>query len=373
MALTDKLAAIGNAIRAKTGRTEKLTLDQMPNEIASIVTGDGTLLPENALNITGNCDYKFSGSSWNWFIDQYKDLITTTDITSADHMFYNSTKTSIPFTIDLEKAKVEYMFDKSQLEQGPKFTGTIRSTGSNNMFYNCNYLKLLDESSTVSLIAAGSLYSNDYRFNYGFKDCYGLNSIPSCYMKLFKGSLKETFMNCYCLGELIGIPIGEKTYSYMNSHKFSGVMDSVCNTFDNCYRLANLTFAPNSGSNCEGETLDLTRNVGYGGASNLMSVYGGIPSDKEVKDDTTYQALKDDPNWYTTMIEYSRYNKTSAVRTINSLPNTSNFLAQDERYAVNIIKFKGASGSATDGGAINTMSEEQIAVATAKGWTVSYV
>lgn len=371
MALTEKLAAIGNAIRAKTGRTEKLTLDQMPNEIASIVTGDGTLLPEDVLNITGNCDYKFYGSSWNWFINQYKDLITTTDITLADHMFYNSTLTSIPFTIDLEKANVNYMFSGSKLNRSPKLTGTIAAIAGY-MFYNCNYLKLLDESSTVSFTSAYG-FSNNYGFNCGFKNCYGLNSIPSCYMKLFKGSLKETFMNCYCLGELIGIPIGEKTYSYMNSHKFSGAMDSVCNTFDNCYRLANLTFAANSGSNCEGETLDLTRNVGYGGAPNLMSAYGGIPSDKEVKDDTTYQALKDDPNWYTTKIEYSRYNKTSAVRTINSLPDTSSFLANDERYAVNIIKFKGESGSATDGGAINTMSEEQIAVATAKGWTVSYV
>ena len=41
MALTDKLSAIGNAIRAKTGKTEMLTLDQMPEEIASIVTGGG--------------------------------------------------------------------------------------------------------------------------------------------------------------------------------------------------------------------------------------------------------------------------------------------------------------------------------------------
>ena len=125
MALTEKLAAIGNAIRAKTGRTEKLTLDQMPNEIASIVTGDGTLLPEDVLNITGNCDYKFYGSSWNWFINQYKDLITTTDITLADHMFYNSTLTSIPFTIDLEKANANYMFGGSKLNRSPKLTGTI--------------------------------------------------------------------------------------------------------------------------------------------------------------------------------------------------------------------------------------------------------
>ena len=40
MALTDKLSAIGDAIRAKTGKTGKLTLDQMPNEIKSITTSE---------------------------------------------------------------------------------------------------------------------------------------------------------------------------------------------------------------------------------------------------------------------------------------------------------------------------------------------
>lgn len=39
MALTDKLTAIANAIRAKTGKTDQMTLAQMPAEIESITTG----------------------------------------------------------------------------------------------------------------------------------------------------------------------------------------------------------------------------------------------------------------------------------------------------------------------------------------------
>lgn len=39
MALTEKLSAIAAAIRAKTGKAEKLSLDQMPNEIAGIDSG----------------------------------------------------------------------------------------------------------------------------------------------------------------------------------------------------------------------------------------------------------------------------------------------------------------------------------------------
>ena len=93
--------------------------------------------------------------------------------------------------------------------------------------------------------------------------------------------------------------------------------------------------------------------------------------DKEVTDDATYQALKNDPDWFTCKVEYNRYNHDSAVETINSLPDTSAYLAANG--GTNIIKFKGAAGSATDGGAINTLTEAEIAVAAAKGWTVSLV
>lgn len=43
MALTNKLSAIGNAIREKTGKTDLLTLDQMPEEIKGIETGSGSV------------------------------------------------------------------------------------------------------------------------------------------------------------------------------------------------------------------------------------------------------------------------------------------------------------------------------------------
>ena len=41
MALTDKLTAIADAIRGKTGKTDGLTLDQMATEIAGIEAGGG--------------------------------------------------------------------------------------------------------------------------------------------------------------------------------------------------------------------------------------------------------------------------------------------------------------------------------------------
>lgn len=59
MALTDKLNAIGDAIREKTGKVDKLTLDEMPTEIASIEGGGTT--PANPviepLSVTENGTY----------------------------------------------------------------------------------------------------------------------------------------------------------------------------------------------------------------------------------------------------------------------------------------------------------------------------
>lgn len=58
MALTDKLSAIADAIRGKTGGTEKLTLDQMPTEIAGIQAGGG----DNPLDYAVSINSMFYGS-----------------------------------------------------------------------------------------------------------------------------------------------------------------------------------------------------------------------------------------------------------------------------------------------------------------------
>ena len=120
------------------------------------------------------------------------------------------------------------------------------------------------------------------------------------------------------------------------------------------------------------QAIDLGYYVGYTDNSNKITANNsGITSSKEVTNATTYQTLKNNPDWFTTNVAYSRYNHDSAVRTINSLPDTSAYLAT--AGGTNTIKFTGAAGSKTDGGAINTLTAEEIAVATAKGWTVTLV
>ena len=75
MALTDKLTAIADAIRSKTGTTEPMTLDEMVTEILNITTGsvpsdtitlsDGTELPKPTLK--DGCNYAMIFKNSNYY------------------------------------------------------------------------------------------------------------------------------------------------------------------------------------------------------------------------------------------------------------------------------------------------------------------
>ena len=203
-----------------------------------------------------------------------------------------------------------------------------------------------------------------------FSFCYSIRTVDEGLLKnLYINSniipfFQSMFTNCYSLDEIKRFPVAVDGYKY---NMFS-------NVFGNTNRLKNFTFNKEEDGtaksiNWTNQLIDYSVNIGYAnffGKNYILNYNSGITADKEVKDDATYQALKNDPDWFTTKIEYSRYNHDSAVNTINSLPDVS-------AGTGNTIKFKGESGSATDGGAINTLTPEEIAVATAKGWTVTFV
>lgn len=82
MALTEKLSAIGDAIRAKTGGTELLTLDEMPTEIAAIQTGGsggGSFSPEtHDVVVLSNISRKqIDGVYYAW--TDYENYVTDID------------------------------------------------------------------------------------------------------------------------------------------------------------------------------------------------------------------------------------------------------------------------------------------------------
>ena len=162
-----------------------------------------------------------------------------------------------------------------------------------------------------------------------------------------------------------------------------------------------MTFATNNGEpykvNWKNQTIDLSGRIGYSSQDWSISyeIYGqGYWKEKNnIFYNTTdleqaklnYNKLKSQDNWFSWSSKsgtyegknvyysllFSRYNHDSAVETINSLPDTSEYLTS--AGGTNTIKFTGIQGALTDGGAINTLTEAEIAVATEKGWTVSMV
>lgn len=380
MALTNKLTAIADAIREKTGTENKLTLDEMPVAIAGITTGEGSGecdLPHIPLTITGDCNHMFNYGAWEWIIEEYGDRITTENITVASRMFYYTELLEIPFDINLRTTSpsdVQYIFANSKLKKVPYVKGKISSF--NSIFSDCNNLIEIPDD-WADYMDWSYIHSYNTGINKNFQGCKSLRKIPQTLIDNLYCNILTTysnfpqysgFDNCYILEEVNNLPISI-TPATITSNTFYY-------TFRNCNRLKAFTFAmqedgtPYIADKYKSQTIDLSSNVGWAGAyGNITGLvnYHGIGTDKEVKDDTTYAALKNDPDWWTTNVKYSRYNHDSAVETINSLPDVSG------SGGTNTIKFKGAAGSATDGGAINTLTEEEIAVAAAKGWTVSLV
>jgi hypothetical protein len=340
-----------------------MTPGQMAEEMHNMID------PPNGaeLLITGDCGYRFAKNGWNWFINKYKDIIAVSDITNMSQMFYQSGElVDIPFAINFYGDSIETFSGCKKLENIGDFVDcTFKQT--RDMFTDCYMLRHLPNMINFK-VEPSSNYCRTM-----FSGCYSLREIPEEFMKAFNTGtwsgylghpLNNTFNMCNVLDEVKGLPIGTG----------STTSNIFRNTFYHCARLKNAIFMTQEDgtpytAKWSSQTIDLSSNVGYFNDASWVTKYNtGITADKKVTDDATYQALKNDPDWYTENIAYSRYNHDSAVATINSLPDTS-----ATSNGTNIIKFKGESGSATDGGAINTLTEEEIAVATAKGWTVQLV
>ena len=347
-------------------------------------------LDVSEITITDTPSSLFSNGKWNELMPYFRNInISANRPWHLNELFYKSSNYTDLSYITFKMNCNMYYFsgmqssfqDCSKLTALPNFDwSSIPVSASNynimfnNIFENCNNLRTIPDTFFSDI----PLSDNSEKRRTGpsmFYNCYSLRQLPD--LSWFDGkntqfSISDSiyqfiFLNCYSLDKIVDLPILKVSNSTRNGF-YQG--------FDYCSRIKEMTFkigtdsAPRTDSGWTSQTIDLSQYIGY--AQNNQTILGynsGITADKKVTDDVSYQALKNDPDWFTTKVEYSRYNHDSAVNTINSLPDTSAFLATNG--GTNTIKFKGAAGSATDGGAINTLTEEEIAVATAKGWTVS--
>ena len=370
-----------------------------PIGMAEAINNMPPLPPENAFIITGDCTYRFANGGWDWFVKLYGDKLTTKDIAGANYMFQNSTIESIPFDINLYTSSTtlpgtqKIFHGCSQLKELPKViplkklptpTSKYNFMNVEQMFYCCKNIKEVPEDYFDSMLedadsywAAREALKVDGKTS-SFYGCQSLRRVSPRLYKPYMGYGTAYYYSLYnnlhymnsILEEIVDLPVEPGPYT---SNCFNGIVS-------NCHRLKKFTFETNEDgtpktANWKGQTLYMggTTNdvVGYAyntaHKNNILNFNSGITADKEVKDNATYAALKNDPDWFATSESYSRYDKLSALETIATLPDCS------ASGGTNTIRFRGVSGGKTDGGAINTMTEAEIAVAAAKGWTVSFV
>lgn len=331
--------------------------------------------------IEGNAESMFSTKAAQRYLRLFGDTTSTKDITQMNYMFrFCGSFEKIPFEINVKHQdgsnySIDGMFSCCyKLKELPKINGTVRPNDMNDVFNGCYMLRTIPENYFDNWDLSMCYDGNYDNVNDNFTDCYSLRSIPSSFLKrLYSNSTYSSyspygnFNYCYSLDAINGMAIQPNT---ITSNMFGSA-------FQQLNHVKSITFdVNNDGSaktaNWKSQTIEFSVYTGYANSPDrILNYNSGITADKEVKDDATYQALKNDTDWFSLDVNYSRYNHDSAVETINSLPDTSAYLAT--AGGTNTIKFNGTSGAKTDGGAINTMTEEEIAVATAKGWVVSFV
>lgn len=378
------LTAIGDAIRAKEGTSDLIPVTDMSTRISAIETGGGGGdVTDEELTLTGDCSSMFANGRWDWYINKFADRLNTVDLTSIANMFSGSKLESIPFQLNIKDCRdFQGTFQLCpSLKVCPVIRGTIpwsTNTTFASMLNSITKLQNLDNLFTPEMLDGFATVPCTSTYTAaqptGLTNMNSLRSIPEWWYK-FKLNPESTafpyanyapkIAQSNVLDEILNFPVWT-CQAALTNNMFGGYPKA----FDSCYRVKNITFETNEDGTAKtakwkNQIIDLTSYVGY--TSTPANVFNyGIATEKRVTNDATYQALKDDPDWYTSDEDYSRYNHDSAVATINSLPDCS-------ATGTNTIKFNGDSGKLTDGGAINTLTEEEIAVATAKGWTVTLV
>lgn len=364
------LTNIADAIRAKKSSTDTYTPAEMATAIASIESGGGELTEED-LTFTDDLSYFNYYGRMGKLIKKCGSQMSFNSVSSMYGAFQGNDTLNSDFsnwTINLSNhASLSNAFSQtSSIKKFPKLAGgSINKCLS--MFYQFGGENIPDDlfsNTTFNLNSSGVDYEGIFR------ECYYLKKVPLWYSNMaftranftlsaYSNPYAVCFQYCRRVNEitlpLILSPVNLESNAFIN-------------TFEEVNSARKIVFAPspesgNESCNWKRQVIDLTKHVGYVDRS-----IGD--SSKKIYNATTYVALKNDPDAWTDDITYSFYNHDSALETLNSLPFTGNSASQS---SPNIIKFKGESGSATDGGAINTLTTAEIAQATNRCWSVSYV
>lgn len=367
-----------------------LTADTVsPSTLASGITAhdkSGNIITGTALTGFVADDLKFSGSLALFNVDGRFDRII--------NKYFDSVKLGgwSENGIDYNVTDLYLAFNRSKLSAIPpiSISGKVEVQQAFSGCINLTQLPTFIQYTTSAKIV---------ELMYMFSDCASITNIPSAYLSSIIGYDSNTsnstiglFQNCLSLKKMLDTEICLLSYdfSYMfenccQLNKIVGLAmpnieftsNNFTNMFKNCVMMSKLTFSGSGNYQWKSQTIDFTT-CGYDTTTNhtYSTSMGGkkfiFDSAKQVTDASTYNQLKDTADWWTADVAYSKYDRQSAIATIKSLPNTSNYLSSNG--GTNTIKFKKNAGSAKgDNYNMSKLSASEIAVATAKGWTVSLV
>lgn len=175
MALTDKLKAVADAIRGKTGGTEELTLDQMATEIAGIETGGGESPLDYAVSLH-RMFYMTSYSKGTDIVISFGSKVPTIKMygDGLSHVMYRSS--------NIRSIKISW--------------GGAASSVSMNCFAEINWddttLEKVDLSGALGVLYPTNMSRAFYRRS-ALREILGEFDLTNC------TSLANTFTNCYAL------------------------------------------------------------------------------------------------------------------------------------------------------------------------------
>lgn len=352
----DSLKAIGNAIREKNGETTTYKPAEMAAAITAISSGGDTPTDEE-LTFSDNCGYLDYQGNIDWLFEKYKNRIKISNATQLDSAFYYSKLNELPdITVNFTNSNNSMGFNNfafgMTLKKLPSLNGTITNPNANSPYY---LGQAFNDPLTALKIDVPWDYITKLYVNCPSSKTASLNFGEGA---VFEGTRLKNHWDISYLKVKQKTPSSYYYSPYYYTFRLASSMEIIKLPIFN-YQEA-ITF------NMFRETFDRTSAV------SSIKFYA-IDEVNDVKWSKQVISLQQGSGWISSGTNYkkSKYNHTSAVETINSLPDTSAYLAT--AGGTNTIIFKGEAGSATDGGAINTMTEEEIAVATAKGWTVSFV
>ena len=352
MALTNKLTVIGDAIRAKTGKTDLISLDQMPAEIESIQGGGGSGATPSAkwndvtfIDYDGAVLYSYSleevqsltelptlpthdglvCQGWNWTLESIKSfnypvivgaMYITDDGATRLHIRITTTgRMTVPLCIN------QTVSNGVSIDWGD---GSVPNTlvGTGNRSINHTYsepgdyvVSLMPEdectlslgSGKPSLCVMGSNENNGRVYCNMLRDVYIGKNVTSISTYAFR--------YCYSLAS-ITIPdgvtsIGNTAFQNCNSLASitipGGVTSIRSAAFQNCYSLASITIPDSvtsigntAFSNCYGiRYYDFSACTAVPALSNT-STFSSIPSDCQMLiPSTLYDEWSAATNWVT--------------------------------------------------------------------------